>query len=125
MDKEIEYYVEDFIQEGEKRGFYLRFYLMERIDYMLFEETGEDIIGLVGEDKRGFYISPSVRETPIKLRLTVYHEIGHILKNSIYHSCDYCYDIMSSMAPLDLNPLTKEVFWQEQLDEYFVWLNTI
>ena len=128
MDNEIVPYVEEFLEAAQERGFYLRFYLMERIDYILFDDSigtaeGDNRIGVVGKDKRGFYLSPLLKGNPVKLRVTVYHEIGHIIKNSGIHTCGYCYDIMSETAPKDLKPYLNNKFWNLKVDEYFKWLN--
>lgn len=128
MDNEIVPYVEEFISEAQERGFYVRFLLMNKIDYIFFHEglgtsEGDDRIGVVGKDERGIYISPKIKDNPIKMRLTIYHEIGHILKKSGKHTCKYCYEIMSEYSPPDLKPFMNPKFWKLKLDNYFNWLN--
>ena len=129
MDNEVVPYVEEFLQAAEKRGFYLRFYLMERVDYIVFHDSigtqkGDDRLGVVGKNMRGFYLTPRLKGNPIKLRVTIYHEIGHIIKKSGIHTCEYCYDIMSQFAPADLKPYMNDKFWNLKVDEYFTWLNS-
>ena len=128
MDNEIVPYFEEFIEAARLRGFYVKSFLIERIDYMHFHDAlgtaeGDNRIGIVGDDKRGFFLSPRLKGNPIKLRVTIYHEIGHIIKQSGFHSCEYCYDIMSATAPKDLSPYLNEKFWALKVDEYFEWLN--
>lgn len=128
MDNEIVPYVEEFIKDAKDRGFYVKSFLIERIDYMHFSDTlgvrkTDNRLGQVGEDFRGFYLSPTLKGNPVKLRLTIYHEIGHVIKQSAYHSCGYCYDIMSGIAPIDLKPYLNDTFWALKVDEYFQWLN--
>lgn len=124
ISEALEPHVEEFIVEAQKRGFYVRFYLMEKIDYIyLVDNMPKNKLGFVGEDKRGFYVSSSIDYSEIKLRLTVFHEIGHILKNTGYHSCFHCHDIMSENIPNDLSKYEDTSFWKEKLDIYFEWLN--
>ena len=128
MDNEIVPYIEEFIEDAKVRGFYVRSFLIQRIDYMYFDNSigtseGDNRLGVVGLDKRGFYLSPRLRGNPIKLRLTIYHEIGHIIKQTGEHTCNSCYDIMSATASPDLKAYTNHKFWNLKLDEYFEWLN--
>jgi len=60
----------------------------------------------------------------IQTKVTVFHEIGHIVKQNGNHICGRCYNIMSQYAPADLSPYTDEEFWEEILDIYFNNLNT-
>lgn len=128
MDNEVVPYIEEFIRDGEKRGFDLRSYLINRIDYIYFNDaitnSGKSIIGMVGLDGRGFYLHSKLKLDPIKLRLTIYHEIGHIFKKSGYHSCVDCYDIMTQIACSDLSVFESGDFWDDKVDAYFIWLNT-
>ena len=128
MDSRIEPYVESFISDAEDRGFFLRSYLIDKIDYALFDNSvgmqpGDYTLGVVGLDKRGFYLSPAIESDPLVMRITVMHEIGHIIKKSGEHTCSNCYDIMSDSLPLDRSPFTNDVFWNLKVDEYFIWLN--
>jgi hypothetical protein len=128
MGNEVVPYFEEFIEDARKRGFYVTSFLISRIDYIHFHDSlgtseGDNRIGIVGDDMRGFFLSPTLKGNPIKLRVTIYHEIGHIIKQSGTHTCDYCYDIMSGTAPRDLSPYLKEEFWSLKVDEYFEWLN--
>lgn len=129
MDNEVIPIVEEFIEEGQKRGFYLRFFLMEKIDEIFFIKefgTGEDPrLGTVGNNYRSIYLSPKLKENPLLLKITVFHEIGHIIKFSGEHTCFNCHDIMSEYAPETLEAYENEKFWQYKLDEYFKWLNGI
>lgn len=124
ISEALEPYVEEFILEAQERGFYVRSYLMEKIDYIyLVDNIPNNKLGFVGEDKRGFYVSSSIDDSEMKLRLTVFHEIGHILKNTGEHSCFVCYDIMSEHNPNDLSVYEDDLFWEEKLNNYFEWLN--
>ena len=129
MDTEIDPYVEEFIKDAKDRGFYVRSFLVSRIDYMYFSDSlgvklNDTRIGVVGADMRGFFLSPRLKGNPIKLRLTIYHEIGHIIKQNGKHTCETsCYDIMSAIAPRDLKPYLNDEFWALKVDEYFKWLN--
>ena len=128
MDNSVIPIVEEFIEEGRKRGFYLRFFLMERIDHIVFLKdfggTNEDPrLGIVSGDYRSIYLSPTLKENPLLLKITVFHEIGHIIKFSGEHTCFNCFNIMSEYAPETLEPYRNEKFWQHKLDEYFRWLN--
>ena len=129
MDSEVVPIVENFIKEGEKRGFYLRFLLMERIDNILFLKdlgTGVDTrLGTVSADYRSIYLASKLKEDKLLLKITIFHEIGHIIKFNGNHSCFNCYDIMSEYAPQDLRAYESEAFMKHKLDEYFAWLNSV
>lgn len=126
MDTEVVPYIEQFIEDGLKRGFYLRSFLIERVDYIYFNPNINDpeVIGFVGEDKRGFYLAPRLSGDSLKLKLTIYHEIGHIIKQSGSHVCYNCNEIMAEYSPKDISIFKDEEFWNERLDEYFRWLNS-
>ena len=126
MDNEVVPYVEQFIADGLDRGFYLRSFLINKIDYIYFNPTITDpeVIGFVGEDKRGFYLAPRLRGDSLKLKLTIYHEIGHIIKNSGDHVCYDCNEIMAAYSPKDISVFENEEFWALKLDEYFQWLDS-
>lgn len=124
----LEPYVEEFIQEAENRGYYLRFFLMERVDYIRVHPTlgmapNDDRIGVVGIDYRGFYVSLRILDDPMKLRLTVFHELGHLIKQSPDHTCDMCFDIMSGVSHPDKSVYEDPEFWKIKLDDYFNWLD--
>lgn len=127
MDNTVIPIVEEFTQEGQERGFYLRFYLMERVDNIVFLKdfgTGTDPrLGTISADYRSIYLSPELQEQPLLLKVTVFHEIGHIIRFSGEHTCFNCYDIMSEYAPETLEPYQNETFWEYKLDDYFDWLN--
>lgn len=87
MDNEVIPVIEEFIEEVQKRGFYLRFFLMEKVDNIFFIKDfgmGEDPrLGSVGADYRSIYLSPKLKNSPILLKVTIFHEIGHIIKFNI------------------------------------------
>lgn len=129
IDDRLVPYVEDYISEGRKRGFYLRSFLIERVDYILVADSmtsskpGEKIGG-VGADMRGLYVSSKILSDTIQTKVTIYHELGHIIKQNGKHVCYNCYNIMSEYAPIDLSPYKDEEFWEKILDIYFHNMNT-
>lgn len=127
MDGELAPFVEQFIQDAEKRCVLTRTEIMEKVDYVLFNSflglAPKDYrIGTVTEDWRTILISPKVKGNYALTRLVVYHEFGHIFTKSADHSCGYCYKIMSSTAPQYMTPYYDEVFWEAQVDEFFEFL---
>ena len=113
IDNRLIPYVEEFIDEGKKRGFYLRGYMIEKFDFIMVADSlpanpgqiGEKI-GQVGFGGRGFYINKIILSDTIQTKITVFHEIGHIVKGNGNHICGQCYNIMSAYAPRDLSPYT-------------------
>lgn len=127
MSKEIVPIMEEFIKEGQDRGFYLRFFLMERIDSIVFSDfifkKDDERLGIFDMKNKMIMLSPNLLDNLLLLKLTIYHEIGHVIKFSGEHSCFNCYDIMSEYAPMDLRPYTSKTFMKYKIDEYFQWLN--
>jgi len=125
MDNDVVPYVEQFILDGKNRGFHLRGFLLNKIDYIYFNPSIMDpeVIGFVGNDKRGFYLAPRLREDSLKLKMTIYHEIGHIIKNTKHHVCFDCDEIMAEYSPKNINLFRDAYFWNKKVDNYFNWLN--
>lgn len=124
ISESLEPFVEEFIEEALERGFYVRFYLMEKIDYIyLVDNMPVGKLGFVGEDERGFYVSSEIENSSLQLRLTIFHEIGHILKGSGDHVCYSCDSIMAEYYDKELFEEMEDEVWEEKLDEYFKWLN--
>jgi len=123
MHKEIEPLVENFISDAEKRGFYVRSLIFNNIDFILFDSSlkQQGLIEGVSEDSRTIYLSENIKHEKLKLKIAVYHGIGHILKNSGDHGCYMCYEIMTENIPQDLSIFEKN--WEEKLNTYFNWLN--
>lgn len=125
MDSDVEPFLEQFVEDAKDRGFYVRSFLIQRIDSIYFHNglTGTPTIGAVSMDMRTIYLNPDIRDNTLLLRTTIYHEIGHVIKKSGEHTCDSCYDIMSQNAPKDDSKYLDNEFWALKLDEYFEWLN--
>jgi len=130
IDKRLVEYVEDYIDQAQERGFYVRGLIVKRIDYIyIIDSIGTDerdhtqIIGSVGNDRRGFVIAEEVLKDTILTRVTVYHEIGHILAKSSKHVVRDKYHIMSSTHPEDDNILRDKIIMNGLIDEYFKWLS--
>ena len=124
MSPDVVPIVEDFIKDGKERGFYLRFYLMEKIEAIIFSDNLQGRLGVTDSYEKIIYLSPIITEDPILFKLTVYHEIGHLLKFTGHHSCVQCYDIMSEYAPIDLSLYKNKNFLKEKIDDYFIWLSS-
>ena len=102
--------------------------LISKIDYIFFNdelkpnENGELILGVAKREQKGILISSAIKDSPLLVKIVLYHEIGHILKDSGKHSCGKCYDIMSSTMPDNPGPYTEEKFLNLKIKEYFDWL---
>lgn len=123
MSPDVVPIVENFIKDGKERGFYLRHYLISKVDLIIFSDNLGRKLGVTDKFSKIIYLSPRITEDKILFKLTVYHEIGHLLKFTGEHSCFNCYDIMTEYAPLDLSPYNDETFFKEKIDDYFEWLN--
>ena len=97
---------------------------MINIDVGYKAEGRINVREFVGKDKRGFYLAPRLSGDSLKLKLTIYHEIGHIIKQSKYHVCYNCDEIMAEYSPKDISVYKDEDFWNKRLNEYFRWLNS-
>lgn len=125
MAPQLEPAVEQFVQDAKKRGYYVRTFLMEKVEAILFtdELLYDDRLGVADLNTKIIWLSPLLTNYPSLLRVTVYHEIGHIIKDSGYHVCAMCTDIMSSTAPADFNIYDNKELLERELDKYFTWLN--
>lgn len=126
MDGDVEPFLEQFVEDAKDRGFYVRSFLIQRIDSIYFHNSLKNtpVIGTVSEDMKTIYLNPNIRDNSLLLRTTIYHEIGHVIKKSGEHTCNSCYDIMSENAPEDDSKYLDDEFWALKLDEYFKWLNS-
>lgn len=130
LSPEVEPIIEEFIEDAYDRGYFVRSYLYERIDAIVFNEMlSEDIenrIGIVDESYRIIFLSTKIKDNSILLKLTVYHEIGHLLKGpeNIKHPCINCSHIMAEYAPSDLLPYYNKDYMKQRVDEYFDWLTS-
>ena len=128
IDSRLEPYVEEFIEEGLERGFHLRGFLIKKVDFILVVESFSKVhlgekIGGISPDRRSLYISSKILKDSVLTRVTLFHELGHIIKNTDLHSCYNCDDIMAEFAPEDLILYRDEEFWDKIVDAYFKFLN--
>jgi hypothetical protein len=120
--------LEEFVAEAKERGFYVRGYMMKRIDYIYYYNEDEstlddDILGITVDDYRGIYINSKLMEQRFLLKIVIFHEIGHALTRTAEHKCYHCGNIMSENALYDLSYYGKDNNWEKALDIYFEWLN--
>lgn len=128
MSDELVPIIEEYIKDAEDRGFYIRYFLMRKLDLIDFDDTlgvGDDNrIGITFPDSKVILLSTKLLKNRLLLKIAVYHELGHLLKNSGYHSCIQCYSIMSAYAPDTILPYYNKEFFKKRIDEYFIWLNS-
>lgn len=128
VDEGMMPYLKEYIQDSESRGYMKKSELITKINYIFFNdalkpnESGELILGLAQREQKGILISSEIKDTPLLVKLVLYHEIGHLLKDSGYHSCGKCYDIMSATMPDHPQPFKDQRFLNLKIDEYFDWL---
>lgn len=129
IDTIIEPIIEEFIHEASKRGFFVRSYLIQRVDLIVFYDNKLSCLeggnlGITTKDYRRVYINESLADSPILLKVTVFHELGHALTKSGHHECYSCNNIMSAYFTGDITPYKDPIRWQKLLDEYYHFLNT-
>lgn len=129
MSNTIEYAVDDFIVDMEKRGFTgMRFKLMEAIDVIAVkhnftEKYSDDISGV--SYNRTILLNPYLVGVDKLLKSTLYHEIGHLLRPDKEHYCPTCLHIMSEY---EVSPQEIVIFmnnpdlWDLYLDSFAQWL---
>lgn len=119
IDTTLEPIVEEFIRDARDRGYYMRSYIIRRIDFIgYYKEEHNGNLGIVSNDYRRIYINKSISNDYNKKRETIYHELGHALTKSEVHVCRGCDEIMSQyhIDKVDSN-------WDLKVDNYFKWLS--
>lgn len=127
MSPEIEPIMEEYMKDAKDRGFYVRALVMERLDFIMFDDNlgvnGDTRLGITSPSNKLILLSKTLLKDKMLLKVAVYHELGHLLKNTGVHPCNKCYHIMSAYAPSLILPYYNEDFMKKRLDEYFKWLN--
>lgn len=125
-------HVKTFVQEGLKRGFDARPFILQLDSIRLSKTLAENEMGLytprVIRDSIGtpielvgnVDISVDTRIDYLILRHTVYHELAHAC-GYFKHSCYRCYDIMSAVQPKNFTYAIyyEEEVWSKYLDQLF------
>lgn len=126
MSPQLEPVVEKYISDAEARGYFIRGYLIERVDYIVYNANiglNDDRIASTDVSYRKVYLSERIRGNDLLIELAVYHELGHILTLSSVHSCHSCFDIMAEYAQSSTVAYENEEFLELKKDEYFKWLS--
>lgn len=142
MDKDLEPYVEELVREAESRGHsnFRQQIVREvtRIEYgeivretrdsltnqLLVSSSRDKITGLSNKQTRKIVINFHISHDTMLTKLTLWHEIGHLLKKDFHnlHTCVDCSDIMSEFFPADLSQYLNEEFMKKRLDDFFCYL---
>ena len=129
MSNYVEPILKEFILDGQKRGLNLTDEILDKIDLIVFDEglsrkikDGKITLGLSIPSKKVILLNHIILRDQTKLRWTIYHEIGHMLSDSGFHSCDHCISIMSANRPRNLMYTYKDKEYEVLLDEFFNWL---
>ena len=142
MDKDLEPYIEELVHEAESRGdhtFRQRIVReVKHIEYgaivretrdsatnqLLIASTKDKITGLSNKETRKIVINFEISQDTMLTKLTLWHEIGHLLKKDFHnlHTCVDCSDIMSEFFPSDLSEYYDKEFLRKKLDDYFCYL---
>jgi hypothetical protein len=124
----LNYLVDDFVAEGNKRSFAVLGYLIDHVDGIYFYNVAASTLdannlGVVSDDYRTIYLNENLKDNPLLLKITFYHEIGHALNRTPRHICKQCPEIMGVYAMDDLSAFEDEEQWQEMLHRYFKWID--
>lgn len=128
VDQELMPYLKEYIQDSEDHGYLSKRELITRVNFILFndslvpDENGEVILGLTQRKTKGILLSSTIKDHPLIIKIVLYHELGHLLKDSGEHSCDKCYDIMSAVLPNNSGQFVEDEFLNSKIDIYFDWL---
>lgn len=128
VDQDLMPYLKEYVKDSENAKYMKKSELISKIDYIFFndelksDENGELILGIAQRKQKGVLISSEIKDTPLLVKIVLYHEIGHLLKDSGKHTCSKCYDIMSSTLPDNPGPYVDERFLNLKIEEYFNWL---
>ena len=84
MDNEIVPYVEEFIEDARARGFYVRSFLIQRIDYMYFDNSIGTMIysDIVISVER-------IADNAKDFNVTFEEELKRVIIHGVLHLCGY------------------------------------
>lgn len=116
----IEPYFVEFVSEAAKRNLFIMDNIMAEADYLIvLDGLPPERLGGVDRTKTTVFIQYGL--TDIEYRLTVFHELTHLITNDD-HTCDNCTDIMASYM-YDTSYFSDEKIWKIELDKLFLYIS--
>lgn len=118
--------LDEFIEESKKRGImHLKDSIRKNVKLIIFTtELGyeNDMLAESYIYQGKIHISYQIKDEPKVLRWALYHELGHVLKQTEEHTCHQCKDIMSEYIIKKDSRYNNKRVWKKTLDNYFKWL---
>ena len=115
-------YTLDFIEEATDRGYNISPQLYARLVSVELSPLTYPNLGLYTHYNKTIRISPYVLIDTTLVRLTIYHELGHVLKLGAPHSCNACSDIMSATQYKSICYYKNKATMKKELDKLFKWI---
>lgn len=121
QDIRLSGYLSDFMNEATNRGYNINKMIYSRLVSIEVSNLEYPNLGQYTAYNRTIRVSPYVLLDETLTRLTVYHELGHVLKLGAPHSCNACSDIMSAAQYKSICYYKDEKIMKMELDKLFKW----
>lgn len=125
IDNELENFVEEFVKDGESRGYYVRGILINRVDSIKINNNLKyPTLGEVRfkDSLLTVNIARFTLMDDVIVRNAIWHELGHVLLLNGNHKCKLCDHIMSSSPPKSFKPYYDPKNWEIYKKEFWEWI---
>lgn len=124
QDPGLEGIFTDFIDEGKERGYDYTSKIYDNLVSIEYSDLVYPKLGQYTHYNKTIRVSPFLQIDTLVLKLVVFHELGHLIKETSYHSCFNCTDLMSERSGKNyFYYYRKEENYEKELDKLFKWLD--
>ena len=110
-----------FMKEATDRGYNINRIIYSKLVAIEIANLDYPNIGSYTPYSKTIKISPYALIDKTLTKITIYHELGHVLKIGAPHTCKRCTDIMSSAQYISICYYKDKDTWDKELDKLFKW----